>query len=68
MNNRRKRLVPEPTQSEDSVNVIVRHPTKGRIARSFNGKNHDNPRRFSNVYGWVGSLSPEPPFFFPGKL
>ena len=60
---RRKRLVPEPTPSEDSVTVTVRHPTKGRIARSFNRMNHDNHHRLLNVYDWVGSLSPGPPFY-----
>lgn len=43
MNDRRKRLVPEPTPQKDSVTVTLRHPTKGRIVRSFHGKNHDNP-------------------------
>ena len=62
-NDRRKRWVPEPTPSKDSVTVTVRHPTKGRIARSFNGKNSDNPHRFLNVYNWEGSLLLEPPFF-----
>ena len=60
---RRKRWVPEPKPLKDSVTVTVRHLTKGRIVRSFIGKNHDNPHQFLNVYNWVGSLSLEPPFF-----
>lgn len=49
------RVPDEPLQRENSVLIKVRHLTLGLVKRNFHQRNS-----MSNVYDWVGSLSPVP--------
>lgn len=49
------RVPDEPLQKENSVLIKVRHLTLGLVKRNFHKNNS-----MSNVYDWVGSLSPVP--------
>ena len=57
-NARCKRVLPEPSASEEQFIVSVRHPTLGILRRSFTQQ-----ATVSALYDWVGSLNDYPIYF-----
>ena len=53
-----KRVLPEPSASEEKFMVSVRHPTLGILQRSFTQQATVNA-----LYDWVGSLNDYPIYF-----
>ena len=64
MNERKKRVLVEPSFGEDIAVVKIRHPLLGTKMRFFNGDSHENPHTFTQIYDWVGSLSQTPEHFY----
>ena len=55
---RQSMLLPEPFMTEDTVLVCVWHMTLWKKQRFFYSQ-----EKCTQIYHWIGSLSPEPEFF-----
>jgi len=58
MTSRNARVMPEPSLEEPCATITIRHPHLSNKVRLF----HEN-YEFSQVYDWIGGMSPSPKYF-----